>query len=83
MIWPALPTSCKPESCDVCEAQLDYDDDRIIAIELTGEADNMWWVYCPECGAGAPRQAMWLVYRVAPIHSLTPGVTLLHSGVTS
>lgn len=69
------------EACDLCDATMDYDEERIIAVELTGEADNTWWVYCPACGAGAPRQSMWLIYRVSPVHSLTPGVTLLHNGL--
>lgn len=71
------------ELCDLCdEAQLDYDDERIIVIELTGEADNVWTVLCPECFANRDYRAeMTLIYRVFPVHSLTPGVTLLHNGV--
>ena len=69
------------ESCDTCDATMDYDQDRIIAIELTGEVDNIWSVYCPACGAGAPLNPMVLIYRVSPVHSLTPGVTLLHNGL--
>lgn len=73
------------ESCDLCdEAQLDYDDERIIVIELTGEADNVWTVLCPECFSdNVDRYAseMTLIYRVFPVHSLIPGVTLLHNGM--
>lgn len=71
------------ESCDTCEATMDYDEERIIAIELTGERDNMWSVYCPACaGEHAQRTVMTLIYRVYPVHSLTPGITLIHNGVT-
>lgn len=72
------------ESCDLCdEAQLDYDDERIIVIELAGEADNVWTVVCPDCFAERDdyRTAMHLIYRVFPVHSLRPGVELIYNGV--
>lgn len=71
------------EACDLCEAQMDYGEVRIVGIELTGERDNCWWILCATCAMPSTPNHPQLVYRLQPASGGSGQVSLVHDGLAA